>query len=256
MIYFIVGLLATTLGAIAGLGGGVIIKPVLDALGQYSIGTIGILSSATVLSMAIVSLVRALINKVHMDGRRTLILSFGSIIGGVSGKTVFRWLLNSIPNPSTLGMAQSLILALLMVIVLVLVNKKESIRTYNLTHPCAIFVCGFMLGLLSAFLGIGGGPLNVAILALLFSMDTRDAIIHSILIIFFSQFSGLMQVAMITGFSPYQLEKLIYMIPGGIIGGVFGSQLSHRISTESINKLFNSTLVMIICLNLFNAWAA
>ena len=85
MAYFFVGLISTTLGAIAGLGGGVIINPVLDALGQYSLGSIGILSSATVFSMTIVSLIRSIRKKVPLDGRRTLMISVGSIVGGIIG---------------------------------------------------------------------------------------------------------------------------------------------------------------------------
>ena len=47
IIYFLVGIIATTIGAISGIGGGVIIKPVLDTLGNYDISTISILSSFT-----------------------------------------------------------------------------------------------------------------------------------------------------------------------------------------------------------------
>ncbi|HLQ75126.1 MAG TPA: sulfite exporter TauE/SafE family protein, partial [Alloiococcus sp.] len=56
LIYFAVGLIATIFGALAGLGGGVIIKPVLDLLGDYDVGTISVLSAATVFSMSVVSL--------------------------------------------------------------------------------------------------------------------------------------------------------------------------------------------------------
>ncbi len=40
LIYFLVALLSTICGSMAGLGGGVIIKPVLDFLGDYNIETI------------------------------------------------------------------------------------------------------------------------------------------------------------------------------------------------------------------------
>ncbi|GAA4063640.1 hypothetical protein [Amphibacillus indicireducens] len=54
--YFIISLLASIIGAIAGIGGGVFIKPILDFLGDYPLATIGILSSTTVLTMSVVSL--------------------------------------------------------------------------------------------------------------------------------------------------------------------------------------------------------
>ena len=40
---------------------------------------------------------------------------------------------------------------------------------------------------LSAFLGIGGGPINLAILSFCFSMDSKTAALNSLYIILFSQ---------------------------------------------------------------------
>ena len=40
MVAFLVSFLASTAGAICGIGGGVIIKPVLDSLGIYSVSTV------------------------------------------------------------------------------------------------------------------------------------------------------------------------------------------------------------------------
>ena len=55
ILYFCIGLFATTFGSLVGLGGGVVIKSILDAIGTYDLTTIGILSSFTVFSMAVVS---------------------------------------------------------------------------------------------------------------------------------------------------------------------------------------------------------
>lgn len=53
--YACVVLLATTIGATAGLGGGVIIKPLLDLIGWHSLADISFISTCTVLSMALYS---------------------------------------------------------------------------------------------------------------------------------------------------------------------------------------------------------
>ena len=45
IIYTLVILTATSLGAVAGLGGGVIIKPLLDLVGAHDAATINIYSS-------------------------------------------------------------------------------------------------------------------------------------------------------------------------------------------------------------------
>jgi uncharacterized membrane protein YfcA len=46
-----VSFFASVIGSICGIGGGVIIKPVLDAVGLYSVSTISFMSGCIVLSM-------------------------------------------------------------------------------------------------------------------------------------------------------------------------------------------------------------
>ena len=55
ILIFLVCLTASTIGGICGIGGGVIIKPVLDALGVMSVSALQFLSGLTVLGMSMVS---------------------------------------------------------------------------------------------------------------------------------------------------------------------------------------------------------
>ena len=55
LVFFAVSILSSTAGSICGIGGGVIIKPVLDALGVMSVSSISFLSGCTVLAMSVVS---------------------------------------------------------------------------------------------------------------------------------------------------------------------------------------------------------
>ena len=57
-IFVAMSLIASTVGAIAGIGGGVIIRPVLDSFHILSAATISFLSGCTVLSMSCYSTVR------------------------------------------------------------------------------------------------------------------------------------------------------------------------------------------------------
>ncbi len=68
------------------LGGGIIIKPVLDLIGRDSIGMISILSASTIFSMSVVSLIHALVSKRKVNLKLSLLLSTGAIMGGVIGK--------------------------------------------------------------------------------------------------------------------------------------------------------------------------
>ena len=56
---FIISILSSTIGSITGIGGGVIIKPVLDMTGLLSVSVISFLSGCTVLTMSTVSLIRS-----------------------------------------------------------------------------------------------------------------------------------------------------------------------------------------------------
>ena len=51
-VFFGVSFLASIVGAICGIGGGVIIKPVLDAFGVLDVSAISFLSGCTVLAMS------------------------------------------------------------------------------------------------------------------------------------------------------------------------------------------------------------
>ncbi len=57
LIYFVVIVLANTVGAISGMGGGVLIKPILDLIGVHSVAGISFYSTVAVFTMSIVSTV-------------------------------------------------------------------------------------------------------------------------------------------------------------------------------------------------------
>lgn len=252
ILYFAIGLIASILGALAGLGGGVIIKPVLDLFGDFDLPTIGVLSAATVLSMSAVSLIKMRKKEVKLDKATSSILAGGSILGGIAGKALFNTIAISLNVPTITAIIQSALLAVLLSLIFIYFKKKHSLKSYILKNRIIIFAVGISLGFLSAFLGIGGGPLNVAILSLLFSMTAKNAAINSIFIIFFSQLSALLLIAFTGGFGDYSLHMLYFMIPGGILGGWIGSNIVTRITNSQIEKIFNFVILIIIFINLYN----
>ncbi|MCG8568896.1 MAG: sulfite exporter TauE/SafE family protein, partial [Spirochaetes bacterium] len=76
---------------------------------------------------------------------------------------------------------------------------------------------------------------------------------HSILIILFSQSTKLIAIFLDTGYNEFDLTMLLYMIPGGVIGGLLGTILHKRISLRRVQTIFNVSLFSIIVLNLYNA---
>lgn len=83
IIVFLVCFLASVAGAICGISGGVIIKPVLDALGIMSVSAISFLSGVTVLSMTTYSVIKSKCSKESsFHGDRGLPLAIGAAFGG------------------------------------------------------------------------------------------------------------------------------------------------------------------------------
>ncbi|MEG2119590.1 MAG: sulfite exporter TauE/SafE family protein, partial [Pseudoflavonifractor sp.] len=63
LLYFLIAIGATTAGSMTGMGGGVIIKPLLDLLHGFDVETIGVLSAITVFAMSVVSIGKQMLAK-------------------------------------------------------------------------------------------------------------------------------------------------------------------------------------------------
>ena len=75
------------IGAICGIGGGVIVKPVLDSMGIMSVETVSFLSGLMVMSMSVYSIGKTVLAKeVRFDARTGIMLSLGAVAGGLIGK--------------------------------------------------------------------------------------------------------------------------------------------------------------------------
>ena len=115
IIFFLVSFLSSIVGAICGIGGGVIIKPVLDMLQLESITTINFLSGCTVLSMSCYSVLRSLRSSDRqVDPQIGTPLALGAALGGLAGKEVFS-AVASLLGTATAGVTQSVCLGLVIV---------------------------------------------------------------------------------------------------------------------------------------------
>lgn len=247
ILYFGIGLLATIFGSLVGLGGGVVIKPVLDAIGTYDLTTIGILSSFTVLSMAVVSTGKQ-IKKGFKVEKNMLVIAGGSILGGGIGNLLFGIFLKFLNNEGFATAVQGFMLAFLLILVLF----KGQFPKYHLKNYLVLFLVGVILGTIASFLGIGGGPINVMVLVLLMNMDIKKSATTSILIILLSQFTKLLLIFIESGFRGQDLSMLYVMIPGGILGGFIGSHFNHKLTHETIHRIFNVAIIALVILNIYN----
>lgn len=189
VLLFLICLSASMVGSICGIGGGIIIKPLLDALKIMEADTISFLSGCTVLAMTAYSVGRSKLNKgsSHLDSGRSFPLAMGAALGGVLGKQILQAVLERSESASSLGFVQAICLLFVTLFTLLYTLQKKRIVTHNNRKAWVCILIGMCLGGLSAFLGIGGGPLNLVVLYYFFSMTTREATENSLYVIFVSQ---------------------------------------------------------------------
>ena len=110
VVFFAVSLLASIVGSICGIGGGVIIKPVLDAMNVMSVSCISFLSGCTVLTMSVVSVYKNMRAGKKLNLRIATLLAVGAAVGGVAGKMMFQAVKASVGNENFVGMVQAIVL--------------------------------------------------------------------------------------------------------------------------------------------------
>ena len=119
---FVVCLCASTIGGVCGIGGGVVIKPVLDATGVMSVSTASFLSGLTVLAMALISVYKNRKTR-ELDIARSVPLGLGAAVGGVMGKRLFDAIKQLLGADRIVGVIQALVLGLLVLGTLIYVKN-------------------------------------------------------------------------------------------------------------------------------------
>ena len=252
IILLIICLLASSVGAIVGAGGGVIIKPVLDMLGILPVSTVSFCSGCTVLGMSVCSLIRNRNDGVKLQIKTSTALAIGAVLGGLVGKWLFELVTNGFGNERVLGAVQAVFLTLITIGVFLYVCNKDKLPSKNVKSIFAAVIIGIFLGIISSFLGIGGGTSNVAVLFFFFSMEAKEAAKNSLYIIIFSQISSIV-TALMTGSVPdFEWLHLLCMVIGGIGGALTGAAISKRIDNKGVEKILKALLIVIIMIDFYN----
>lgn len=249
-IYFFIIILANSVGAISGMGGGVIIKPLMDAINVHPVYAISFYSTVAVLTMSIVSTLKQLKNGMQLSIMTAVLLSSGAVVGGILGNVTFERLLHYFPSGRE---------ALLIQIGLTLVTligsywySLSSMKSLGRDSQVSQLLVGFLLGYLASLLGIGGGPINVALLMYVFGFSMKKSTVYSIVIILFSQLAKILTIAMTSSFGRYDLSVLTYIVPAAIIGGLLGASLSKKMSTKHVGLVYRLVILFVLILNVIN----
>ena len=145
----------------------------LDFVGIDTTSMISVYSTVAVFTMCLVSIYKKKVSKDFMSKNKIALgLAFGSIIGGKIGDVIFLQAVDSWGSQAV-SATQSVILFLLIGGIILFTINKERIRTLEVTNLVAIVTIGLTVGIISVYLGIGGGPLNIALLVYFFSMKPK-----------------------------------------------------------------------------------
>ncbi|MBP1737459.1 MAG: hypothetical protein H6Q60_1340 [Oscillospiraceae bacterium] len=249
---FFITTAASCAGAIAGFGGGIITKPILDGFGILPVSTVSFLSSSSVLAMSVTSLIRSRGNGVHLEVRTATPLAISSVFGGLAGNRLFELIRHAFPQERLLGFVQSVLLLLVMLFVLFYMSQKNRFPTRHSESTLLSLGLGVLLGSISAFLGIGGGPYIVSALFFFFSMDAKTAAKNSIYIIMFAQLASLSAAVVQHTVPTVTWIQVTVMMAGGVCGGLLGAKLSARMSNQMVERLLRVVIILICVIDSYN----
>ncbi len=250
----LISLIASITGAISGIGGGVIIKPVLDAMGNFTVQEVSFLSGCTVLSMTLVSVSSSQLvrNRERLDAGTGTLLSIGAVAGGLTGKRLFDFIVDLSGNDRLLGSVQTIVLITVTIGSFVYSFFAKRIKTKDISNIFLKLLIGSFLGMISSFLGIGGGPIHLTALAFFFSMSPKKAALHSLYIILLSQTANIVLTFVASRAPRTDLTVLSLMILGGVFGGFIGRAVNKKISQNGVNRIFQVVMVCIIGISVYN----
>ncbi len=249
---FLLAFAASTAGSICGIGGGIVMKPVLDSFGIMPAEAVSFLSGCTVLTMSVVSLLRGRGGH-ELDGRRSVFLGLGAALGGAVGKGYYNRLVDQVGHEDVLTIVQSSLLMLLLIgTILYLANRQKIKYTHTIHSPLACVVIGLLIGMLSSFLGIGGGPINLVVLCYFFSMSTKKAAKNSLLMVLLSQATSFGQTVLSGNVPVFAWGYLLTMMGAGVVGALFGSRIYKRLTEKQADAFYLGLLAVIVCICAFN----
>lgn len=252
VIYSIVVFLATFVGASTGLGGGIIIKPALDLVGADQVATISAYSSMAVFTMCMMALSRRLRIGLEQPIRKKVVIGLagGAVVGGFLGEVAFRQLVSRWQNTQVSG-TQSLLLLIVVTLLILLSLWSPNRQSFRVTSGFGIFGVGLGVGALSVFLGIGGGPINMAVLLYLFAMPAKEAAFYSLVMIFFAQVVKVSGIMM--SWQSLQLRPIVVIsvLLCAILGGYVGIQAQQRLRHRQVLTLYHGLMLVLWVMTAF-----
>lgn len=225
MQYLILSLLSTLIGAVVGIGGGLILRPALGLMGVAK-DLASFTSALTVFVMAVANLLSHKGRGTKIELKGTLPLAAGSIAGGYLGGALL---------PFVSGAAIQAAYVFVLILVLLAILLRPYLKPVKLERRWAQLAVGLLTGSLSGLFGIGGGPFQVAALVMFFNLPAKEAAVQSVLITLLTTMAALLSYAA-EGYADFSLA--LYTAPVAVLGGALGGLLNRRLSDKAVSLIF------------------
>lgn len=232
----LLGLVAGFLSGMFGVGGGILIVPALILLikmdPKIATGT----SLLAILPVAVVGVVTYSIGG-HIDVWIALLMAIGSIGGSQIGTRLLRRISRTALQWAFIGFIVVVIVSLFLVI-----SSRDAVVDIHLWSGAALVLLGFVTGILSGLLGIGGGVIIVPMLVLLFGASDLVAKGSSLLMMIVTSMSGTISNARNRN---VDFPAAIVIGIGACLTTAFGAIVAAAIPPFEANVAFAVFLVLI-----------
>ncbi|RDW18700.1 hypothetical protein CWR48_10270 [Oceanobacillus arenosus] len=259
LVCLLIGIMTAFIGAVAGIGGGVILVPSLFFMQSisedFSWATPQAIVGISLVTMIFTGLSSTLtyVKGKRIDYRTGVLFLIGSIPGGAVGA----WL-NQFINADVFLLYFGMIMIAISLLMFIKRNRSittldtkmsgvRSITLHGINYQYRIPVLGAIIlslcvGILSGLFGIGGGSIIVPAMILLFSVPAHIATATSMFMIFFVSITG-----SITHLALGNIlwEYAIFFIPGAWIGGRIGAWLNQRLPGKMLEWILRILLIII-----------
>jgi uncharacterized membrane protein YfcA len=257
MTAFLILFVSATFGSLVGLGGGIIIVPLLIYLGPHVLGK-EIASSVAVGTSLCILIITALASTLTYTKQKKVDFKSGWIffIASGPGAILGASLTGAMPQKTF-----QLVFGLFMLLMVGLLLAKSRFRprgiawkhnriytdaqglNYNYgTNAAVSLAIGFAVGLISGLFGIGGGALFVPLMVILFAYPPHVAAATSMFVIFLSSIVGSVTHVWLGEIDWLSAAALA---PGAWIGGKLGANIATAISGKSLLWLLRTTIFVL-----------
>jgi len=249
VLYFLIIIIVVSISSIAGISGGVVLRPIFDFIGYHDVTEIAFFSGTAVLAMAVSSTIKQLTMGTEINFKIVFTLAIGALSGGFLGQVIL--------SAMTLGFDENMVQIIqgvlsILSLIFVLAFTRDNVKNYKLRGTLWYALAGLGLGTFATILAIGGGPINVIVFVLLFGITFKESAVYSITTIFFAQAARVGTMLVDYGPERFNLWVLAFTIPAAIIGGIIGGRLNVKFSEEQIKKVFKFVVIGTILINVWN----